>query len=65
VFKFGRIHHHVDYRKYKSNQLILKKRIKVPQTPNNYGMELVNLTVEEAAAEALFEKQEKSVNKKS
>jgi hypothetical protein len=39
TFKFGRWHHHVDYRKFKVNQLKYKTNI-FANTPNNYGMKL-------------------------
>lgn len=40
VWKFGRYHHHVDYRPFKTNKLIRKPGIVIPEGPNNYGMEL-------------------------
>lgn len=40
VWKFGRWHHHVDYRPFRGNQLILKKGIEIPKGINNYGMVL-------------------------
>jgi len=43
VWKFGRWHHHVDYRKFKSNKLILKKGIVKKLGINNYGMKLVKI----------------------
>lgn len=39
--KFGRWHHHVDYRPFKQNQLIKKPDVFVEDEVNNYGMELV------------------------
>jgi hypothetical protein len=43
-FKFGRWHHHVDYRSFKSNKLIYKTTPPTKDTPpNNYGMRLVSL----------------------
>lgn len=39
TFKFGRWHHHVDYRKFKVNQLKYKTNI-FANIPNNYGMKL-------------------------
>lgn len=36
--KFGRWHHHVDYRSFKQNKLIKKKGVKVEDKTNNYGM---------------------------
>lgn len=38
--KWGRWQHHVDYRKFKKNKLILKKGIIIPKGINNYGMVL-------------------------
>ena len=43
VWKFGRWHHHVDYRPFKKNKLIRKEGIEIPQGVNNYGMELVQI----------------------
>ena len=40
VWKFGRWHHHVDYRPFKKNRLLKRKNIKVKKDVNNYGMEL-------------------------
>ena len=40
VWKFGRIHHHVDYTKFKANRLIKKKDIKIKKGNNEYGMKL-------------------------
>lgn len=40
VMKFGRIHHHVDYRPFKGNRPILKEGAVIPDGPNNYGMVL-------------------------
>jgi hypothetical protein len=47
TWRFGRVHHYVDYSKYKSNELILRKGVKVPKSPNNYGMVLKKLTDKE------------------
>ena len=41
VYRFGRIHHHVDYRPFKKNRLIRKPGIVIPEGVNNYGMKLV------------------------
>ena len=38
VWKFGRCHHHVDYRPFKKNKLIRKKGIRIPKQNNEYGM---------------------------
>lgn len=40
TFRFGRIHHHVDYTPFKNLKLIKKKSYKVKSKINNYGMEL-------------------------
>ena len=40
VWKFGRYHHHVDYRKFKKNKLIRRKGVKIDIEPNEYGMQL-------------------------
>ena len=42
VWKFGRWHHHVDYRRFKRNKLIKKTGLEIPKTINNYGMRLIN-----------------------
>lgn len=41
VWKFGRWHHHVDYRKFKGNKLIRKPDVTVGDKINNYGMKLI------------------------
>lgn len=41
VFKFGRIHHHVDYSPFKNQKLIKKDNLQLPSQPNEYGMKLV------------------------
>jgi hypothetical protein len=44
VWKFGRWHHHVDYRRFKKNKLRLKPGIDLSALePNEYGMKLVRL----------------------
>lgn len=43
VWRFGRWHHHVDYRPFKRNKLIRRDDISIPQGPDNYGMRLVQL----------------------
>ena len=40
VWKFGRWHHHVDYRQFKKNKLIRKNDVVIPKGVNNYGMKL-------------------------
>lgn len=65
VFKFGRIHHHVDYGKYKNNALIPKnKRRKVIEEPNNYGMHLIDMSLNDVKHEDDFEKAEGTVKRK-
>ena len=41
VYRFNRWHHHVDYRKFKSNKLILKDKKKKYEKVNNYGLKLI------------------------
>lgn len=43
VWKWNRWHHHVDYRRFKRNRLILKPGVVIPDEPNEYGMKLVRL----------------------
>ena len=43
VFKFGRWHHHVDYRPFRFNKLKLRKGVKIPKVVNDYGMRLVKV----------------------
>jgi hypothetical protein len=40
VFKFGRWHHHVDYRRFKANTLIRDLSVDVQAGVNDYGMKL-------------------------
>jgi len=42
VFKFGRWHHHVDYKPFKKNRLILEDKDKVYSGVDSYGMRLVS-----------------------
>lgn len=42
-WRFGRVHHHVNYRPFKANKLILRKGVVLPDAPNNYGMKLRSL----------------------
>lgn len=44
VFKFGRVHHHVDYSPFKKLKLIRRKDKTRVATVDNYGMELVQLS---------------------
>lgn len=41
VWKYGRVHHHVDYRGFKKNKLKYKPGIEIPKGVNNYGLKLV------------------------
>jgi hypothetical protein len=41
VWKFGRVHHHVDYSPFKTNKLIRREDVVIPQGVNDYGMRLV------------------------
>ena len=38
VYKFGRVHHHVDYNRFKKQKLIKKDGLKINPATNNYGM---------------------------
>jgi len=38
--KFGRVHHHVNYKPFAKNKLIRKKEREIPNRINNYGMVL-------------------------
>jgi hypothetical protein len=40
VFRFGRVHHYVDYSQFKKNVLVLKPDIEIPKGIDNYGMNL-------------------------
>jgi hypothetical protein len=60
VFKFNRWHHQVDYSRYKDNVLVLKKRRKINEAANNYGMELVNMALKDEQIEADFVKEKKT-----
>lgn len=39
--KWGRWQHHVDYRPFKGNKLILREGVEIPEGVNDYGMRLV------------------------
>jgi len=41
VWRYGRWHHNVDYRKFKKMKLIRKKGIKIPKGINNYNMKII------------------------
>jgi hypothetical protein len=40
AWRFGRIHHYVDYRPFKGNTPRLRPGVVIPDEPNNYGMVL-------------------------
>lgn len=40
--KFGRYHHHVNYKPFKNNPLIRKHGIEIPTDINEYGLEIIN-----------------------
>jgi len=46
VWRFNRWHHHVDYRRFKKNQFIKKEGVVIQQGVNNYGMKLIDPTVD-------------------
>jgi len=41
VQRYGRWHHHVDYRRFRTNRLILQPGVVIPDGPNNFGMNVV------------------------
>jgi hypothetical protein len=41
VWKFNRWHHHVDYRPFARNRLVLRQGVQVPLCSNQYGLRLV------------------------
>tara|TARA_Y100001938_G_scaffold114142_1_gene156794 strand:- start:753 stop:1058 length:306 start_codon:yes stop_codon:yes gene_type:complete len=40
AWRFGRIHHHVDYSPFRKNKLIKRKDLEIQEGVNNYGMSL-------------------------
>ena len=40
AWRYGRVHHHVDYRPFRARALTLRKGFVLPEAPNNYGMSL-------------------------
>lgn len=40
VWRYGRVHHHVDYRRFRDKKLMLRKGIVLTEAPNNYKMSL-------------------------
>lgn len=43
TFRFGRWHHHVNYKPFKKNKLIRKQGLEIPTGVNNYSMNLITL----------------------
>jgi hypothetical protein len=43
IWKFGRWHHQVDYRKFRRNKLIRKPNLVIPNEINEYGMKLIEV----------------------
>jgi hypothetical protein len=43
VWRYGRWHHHVDYRRFRKQKLMLRKGIVLAEAPNDYGMLLTAL----------------------
>ena len=43
MWKFGREHHHVDYRPFKKNKLIRIDDYDISEESNNYGMTIQTL----------------------
>lgn len=41
VWKFGRWHHHVDYRPFQKNRMVRRAGTNIPRGVDNYGMKLV------------------------
>ena len=41
AWRFGRIHHHVDYRPFRSMPLIRREDAEIPDGPNEYGLRVV------------------------
>src|SRR5262245_56794883 len=42
-WKYGRWHHQVDYRPFKGNRLKFKPGLQIPESANEYGMQLVQV----------------------
>ena len=41
--KFGRFHHHVNYKPFNNNKIILKENVSYAYENTDYGMRLVKL----------------------
>jgi hypothetical protein len=44
TWKFNRWHHHVNYKPFKKNKLIMKPDVKLLGRTNEYGMKLIEIT---------------------
>lgn len=43
AWRFGRVHHHVDYRPFRRNRLVLRQGVAPPAGVDDYGMRLVEV----------------------
>ncbi len=43
TWRFGRVHHYVDYRPFRRNKLVLKPGIEIAEGVDEYGMQLVKI----------------------
>ena len=50
VWRFNRWHHHVNYKPFKKNKLVLKNGVEIPQGVNNYGMALTSIAPTQEAS---------------
>lgn len=44
TWRFGRVHHHVDYSPFRKNKLIRRDDVEIPQGPNELGLDVVRKT---------------------
>lgn len=44
AWRFGRVHHHVDYRPFRRNRLVLRQGVAPPVGVDDYGMRLVEVS---------------------
>ena len=40
TIKFKKVHHHVNYKPYKNNEMILKKDVKIPNDYYDWGLKV-------------------------
>lgn len=52
VWKFGRIHHHVDYRPFQVNKLVRRKGVEIADGIDDYGMALKTRIIRHGKAKA-------------